>query len=350
MDALWRNTTWPSPLVLSGVRALDTRRAGVLRVLTYHRVCDPARGFRGDPHVVSATPATFEAQMAYLARHYMPVTAEQVVAALSDGVQIPPRAVLVTFDDGYRDVMTEAWPILRRHGVPAVLFVPTAFPGSRRAFWWDELWEIVSRSTVPQVDLFGLGLLPLRTAQERWSTVRALNRFLKTLEPEELVTRLQQVRAALGPAEVENRWVLDWEELRLLARDGLAIGSHTRTHPTMGTLTVGGLEEEICAAHTDLCRELGNAAPLFAYPYGKADPRAVPILRRLGYAAAFISLLGRNVMGQSDAFLLYRHSVDLHDSLARFAASLTTLYVGIHESGRAMRARVQRGFLRPRLS
>ena len=338
-----------SPLVLIGMRALDTRRAGVLRVLTYHRVCDPARGLRGDPHVVSATPDAFDAQMAYVARHYTPVTAAQVVTAVHDEASLPPRAVLVTFDDGYRDVMTAAWPIMKRHGVPGVLFVPTAFPGSRKAFWWDELWEIVSRSTAAHVRLFGLEPLPLRCPQERWLAVRALNRVLKA-KPAELASRLQRLRDELGPVSEDERWVLDWDELRRLARDGLAIGSHTRTHPNLPALTLGALEDEISTAHADLEREVGGATPLFAYPYGHADLRAVPVLRRLGYAAAFISLLGRNIVGRRDVFLLYRHSVDLNDSLARFAASLTTLYVGIHESGRDMRARVRRGLSRSGLA
>jgi peptidoglycan/xylan/chitin deacetylase (PgdA/CDA1 family) len=122
--------------------------------------------------------------------------------------------------------------------------------------------------------------------------------------------------------------------------EGLAVGSHTRTHPALPALTETQLRGEILGAHADLERELGGAVPVFSYPYGITDARAVPTLRELGYLAAFISLLGRNAVGQRDPFLLYRHSVDIQDSLTSLAMSLTSTYVRVRESGRAAKARV----------
>lgn len=335
-----------SSILLALGRAVDAHREGVLRVLVYHRVCHPGAGYRGDPHVLSATPEAFDEQMRYIARHYAPVTAHQAVAALLEMMPLPPGAVLVTFDDGYRDFLTDAWPILRRHGVPALLFVPTAFPGAARGFWWDELFEMVARTDVPRIQVFGQSALPLRTVPERWTAVRTLNRFLKHLAPGDLPARLQELRDVLGTPEVDGRWTLTWDEIRALVAEGLAVGSHTRTHPAIPYLTAEQLVDEVQRAHADLARELGQASPLFSYPFGMADARVVPTLREFGYVAAFISLLGRNVVGRRDPFLLYRHSVDVHQSFARLGMSLTTVYVGARESGRAVKARVQQGLLR----
>jgi peptidoglycan/xylan/chitin deacetylase (PgdA/CDA1 family) len=309
-------------------------------VLVYHRVADPG-GLYGDPHVLSATPTAFDAQIRFLARHYAPVSADQVIAAFR-GAALPRRAVLVTFDDGYRDFLTEAWPVLRRYGVPAVLFVPTAFPGAGRPFWWDELHGVVT-ATRHEVVRMTSGLpLPLRTPQERWTAVRVLNRALKMLPPAELSARLSELHTALGAPDFPRPSTLSWGELRSLAAEGLAIGSHTRTHAALPLVPDTQVADELRDAHSDLTRELERPAPLFSYPYGMADPRAPGVLRALGYAAAFISLLGRNQIGQRDPFVLYRHSVDVGDSIGRMALSLNDAYVRLREHGRAARALMTR--------
>lgn len=319
---------------------------GTLRVLVYHRIAVPD-GLCGDPHIVSATPAAFDAQMRFLARHYTPVSANQVIAAL-DGATLPRRAVLVTFDDGYRDFLTEVWPVLRRHGVPAVLFIPTAFPGTGRSFWWDELHGMVTSTRHDEVRMPSGASLPSRTPQERWTAVRVLNRTLKALPPSDLSARLGDLYAALGKPDFPRPSTLSWAELRTLAAEGLAIGSHTRTHAALPLVSDAQVAEELREAHADLVRELDEPAPLFSYPYGMADPRVPGLLRALGYAAAFISLLGRNRIGQRDPFILYRHSVDVGDSISHLALSLNDAYVRLREHGRAARALMTRPARRSR--
>lgn len=340
--------TLPYRLVpLAAWRAVDSLRDGVMRVLAYHRLRGPSEDFRGDPHLLSATCAMFDQQMDYISSHYFPITAHQAVAALRGDTRLPSRAILVTFDDGYRDFRAYAWPILKDYGVPALLFVSTAFPSASRGFWWDELHEMVAQTEARRVDVSDLGSFPLETGEDRWNAVRALNRFLKRLAPYDLSAKLQELRSALGTPKFGESLVLTWDELRSLTADGLAVGSHTRTHSAMPYLTTQQLVDEMHGAHADLERELGQFLPLFSYPFGFADARVVPILRELGYVGAFISLLGRNIHGQMDPFLLFRHSVDVDESFSRFAVSLTSQYGLVRESGRAIRARLQHNL--PRL-
>jgi len=347
---LWRTRRLPAAAVAWLARSVDRAEDNVLRVLVYHRVRASGGAWQGDPHVLSADAEAFDTQMAYLTRHYAPVTASQAADALRGTAPLPRRAVLVTFDDGYRDFLSVAWPVLKRYRVPAVLFVPTAFPGTTLAFWWDEVYQIVTASSAVEIRLPGFGYVSLRTPEQRRSALRALNRFLKSLPPDELPAHLERLRSALGSVDVGRSWVCTWEELRRMAGDGLAVASHTRTHAAIPSLTERRLQEEVRGAHEDLVRELGQAAPFFAYPYGMADARAVPLLRELGYVAAFTSLSGRNVVGQCDPFLLKRHSVDFGDSLEHFAVNLATPYVAIRESGRAVRARARHGLFGTRSS
>src|SRR5262245_58857356 len=113
----------------------------ILRVLTYHRILEP-----GDetvyPGVVSTTPEGFARQVQLLTCRYRVISLADAVAALKGRAPLPPRALLLTFDDAYRDFAQHAWPLLRSQGLPVVLFVPTGFPDRpERPFWWDRLFR-----------------------------------------------------------------------------------------------------------------------------------------------------------------------------------------------------------------
>lgn len=313
-----------------------------LRVLVYHRVLGAHNRGDGDPHLWSATPETFAAQMAFIARYFAPVTAWQVADALAGAARLPRRAILVTFDDGYRDFL-DAWPILKRFGVPALVFVPTAFPGASRRFWWDELYEMVAATRADVLRAPGLPAMGLRDPRERRRAVRRLNRVMRGLRAQERGAMMDALRDQLGDAQAPGAGVLSWDELRGLAAEGLAIGAHTVTHPALPALTAEELRAELEGAHADLARELGRFLPFFAYPYGLVDGRAAVVLRTLGYAGAFISLFGRNRLDRRSPLLLYRQSVDRRHSLAALAASLTGPYALLRESWRSVHGRLRRG-------
>ena len=110
--------------------------------------------------------------MTFLASRYRPVSLTELLGARRGEHALPLRSVLVTFDDGYRDFADHAWPILRRHGIPAVLFVPTAYPGNPgRAFWWDRLYSAVSRTSAAETIDTPVGELRLRRRPTAWTRI-----------------------------------------------------------------------------------------------------------------------------------------------------------------------------------
>ena len=207
--------------------------APTLAVLTYHRVGEPRHS---PPGLVSATPATFERQMRLLARTGRAVGLDDVLRSRSGTRELPRGAVLVTFDDAYRDFREHAWPVARRLHIPVVLFVPTAFPASGRAFWWDRLFGALDRAR-GEVDT-PLGRLPLRTSVQRRKAYRALRAHVKTLPTTARWRSSTSSRATLGPAPSSAR-VLSWPELRVLARGASALGAHSRTHPLLSRVSEG---------------------------------------------------------------------------------------------------------------
>jgi len=119
---------------------LGDRKKGLLRVVTYHRVDELSS--RPDFHrgVLSATPQQFSEQMQFLARCCNVVSMEEVLDAIDNQRDLPPRSVLITFDDAYRDFAEHAWPVLQQYKLPATMFVATDYPGNQsKLFWWDRI-------------------------------------------------------------------------------------------------------------------------------------------------------------------------------------------------------------------
>ena len=301
-----------------------------LRVLTYHRVLDPADPSAPRPAGVSATPAVFDAQMRHLAERYRVLSADEVLDASRAGRPLPARAVLVTFDDGYWDFGAIAWPILRRYRLPATVFVPTAYPDRPELeFWWDRLDRLVRSTPRAALELAPpLGRLALGTTPEaRQAALRAVEAHLKAIPHEDAMRLVEDVCAQLGgggPSAAAAR-VMGWAELRELARDGVTLAPHTRTHPALSRLPVEGVRAEVRGSRDDLRREIGVAPPVFAYPFGAHDERVVRVLREEGFELALTCIDGHNRLASTDPLRLRRTNITTRTSPLVFRARLHPL-------------------------
>ena len=118
-------------------------------ILLYHRVARPER----DPQLLSVAPEQFEGQMSLLRSRFNPLSLDRLSRMIRGGGAIPPRSVVVTFDDGYADNLHHAAPVLERHGVPATFFVESGHLGSTREFWWDELERLIFQARPQRVSM-----------------------------------------------------------------------------------------------------------------------------------------------------------------------------------------------------
>ena len=289
------------------IERLDSRRTTLLRVLTYHRVDE------GEP---------FARQMEYLARRYPIVSIPQVLIAADGGEPLPPLALLLTFDDAYRSFAEVAWPILRRHGFPAAMFVPTAYPDSaHERFWWDRLEQGFRRTARREALTTPIGRFVLGTEAERGVAYSAVKRWIKDLAHEETLACTARVCAELGET-AERHEVMGWAELRTLAAEGLAVGAHTRTHPRLDRIGLDRAREEVIGSVRDLERELPGEPRIFAYPDGRFSDEIVRAARASGVELAFTTRRGSNDLVRSDRLRLRRVHVDSRDSVAVLRAKL----------------------------
>jgi peptidoglycan/xylan/chitin deacetylase (PgdA/CDA1 family) len=302
----------------------EGQQSGLLRVLTYHRIDEPRHRPWLDPGLISATPRNFGKQMAYLASHCQVLTVSEVLAALRSGNRkdLPARAVLVTFDDGYCDFEEQAWPILKRYKIPATLFVPTAYPDHpEQTFWWDDLYQALQNANCKETLDTPAGTFSLSDAASRNQAYQRLKNYMKTLKHAETILRVRDVCNELGVQPADN-CIMSWNSLRKLGRDGLTLGAHTRTHPLLNRISVDEARQEVIGSFEDLEREIGFALPILAYPSGELSKEVMRMLEREGFSLAFTTKRGINHINHMNPLRIQRINVGSRTSLPMLRAQL----------------------------
>lgn len=286
-------------------------------VLMYHRVADSSL----DPWDLAVHPKRFAEQMDVLCRARSPVPLDWLVGEIVAGRR-PRRAVAVTFDDGYLDVLREGKPVLERFGVPATMFLTTGALGSASGFWWDRLaTAVLSPATVPDVVRLSFASVASRDRaelhRELWSRIRVLS-------PVERDLAVEEVARVLGPVELPSAPILTRAEVGELADGGVVtIGAHSVSHPSLPSLTAEAQRHEMDESRRVVEEIVGEPARRFAYPFGDFDARSERIAREIGFEFAMSTQPG-SAVSRDDLFRLPRYAVS-DWSGERFEAELRWL-------------------------
>jgi peptidoglycan/xylan/chitin deacetylase (PgdA/CDA1 family) len=277
-----------------------------LLVVAFHRV---AREF--DPYDPETPDAVRFSQQLDALGGFEVVSLGVGLAALQEG-RLKRTAVAITFDDGYREQLSVAAPLLEQRGYPSTVFVSSAFVGGQN-MWHDRLlWALREGRAGSRLDAVGLSdAVPSSLAARR----QLAGRCIAAVKSLPLVAREQAVglvEAACG-APSAPRLMLDATELReLAARPGVEIGAHTRRHPILAACALEEARAEVSGSRADLEKLLGMPVGLFAYPNGHEGrdfgERDVGLVREAGFSHAFTSDWGV-VAPASDSMKLPRVSL-----------------------------------------
>ena len=279
---------------------------GRLTILMYHRVVE-----RTDPlfpYVPSAT--VFDRHMEAVAHGFHCLPLSEAIERLSKR-SLPPRAACVTFDDGYRDNITVAAPILARHKIPGTIFVATGFLDGGR-MWNDSVIEAIRCANGPAIDLtqLGLGKYILVDDESRTSTIHALIDKLKYLPFAERSEKVHALCDILG-VSLPNDLMMSSSDVRLAHELNIEIGGHTKNHPILARLGDAEARAEIGDGKDQLESLLKEKITLFAYPNGRPDQdyhlRHAAMVKELGYRAACSTASGV-ADSTSDLFQLPRYA------------------------------------------
>lgn len=301
-----------------------------LSILTYHAVTSQAPPL-DDWCFMPAR--SFAAQMAFLHRFGFDVPPlGEAIPALRAG-QLNRRSVAITFDDGYRNNITTALPILERFGFPATIFVVSGLIDSRKALWPNRVVAAVETSAKPSINFQGT-VLSLGSREERAQTARDLQFLIKSAfaaNPDDGAEEVERLcDTAIDPdfGAEHDFAMLDERTIRDAAGHGLIeFGAHTVTHPLLAQLATGDVEAEVLGSVARVAQAAGRPCRQFSYPNGRFidfDSRAVSALERAGVECAVTTLQDR-ARPDDDPLLLPRW--DIGDfRLARFAGMVSGLY------------------------
>ncbi len=282
-----------------------------VRILMYHRF--PERH-----------SASFDRQCAFLAAKYTVLPLHEAARRLEHGEPVTNVAVM-TIDDGYADVHEVAFPILRKHRLPATLFVTTGFV--RRACWMpgDRVKHYFATTSSPTVKVTddanhvyafstseGRASEELRTLLKRVPE-RTKRRILSDLDGDLPVPEEVALTPQYKPCT--------WDQLRELAANGFSIGAHTVTHPILARIEEpADTEQEILQSKAEIEQELQRPVDVFAYPNGlREDIDQVSVdCVRANFKAAVTAIPGMNPPG-SDLHELLRLSCDPDFSVSQMA-------------------------------
>ena len=318
MASIGERIALPRPGSTLGLRR---RLKSPFQILIYHRVTPSRLAFAIDARPVEQ----FDRQMRILARSYRVLPLVEILARSREGT-LPPRALAVTFDDGYADNYEHALPVLRKHGIPATVFVVTGCIGTGVVPWHDRVLQAFERTRLTGFRLPGEDAeSALRTPEERHRTAFRALAALKPLPEAERLAEVGRIETGLeiAPEDGASRLMLDWDQVRALHRAGVSIGSHTVTHPILSRQAPDRVWWELTESKRVIEEAIGDRVTLFAYPNGRPEDftgETMTMLEKAGYEAAVTTTFGANETGESP--FLWRRGTPWEPDDARFALKL----------------------------
>jgi CelD/BcsL family acetyltransferase involved in cellulose biosynthesis/peptidoglycan/xylan/chitin deacetylase (PgdA/CDA1 family) len=280
----------------AGLRiGLARRQHPTVRILYYHRINDDR-----DPFFPATPVAQLERELRIVSRQYRIVSLAEAVRRLTDGGP-PGPVVVITFDDGYEDNYRVAYPILRKYGIPATIFLATGSIDSGEPLWFERLALALKKCKCASVEL-GLAVprrFPLRNDAERLRANDEIYTFLRQLPDADRRRYLDEILHELDglDASERNGKMLNWDQIRFLKANGIGFGGHTVTHPFVSKLELECASWEASECKRRIEAETQEAVEFFAYPSGREVDFSEwnkQVIQNAGYRAAVSTLWGVN--------------------------------------------------------
>jgi len=332
---------------LSSAKFLKSKSEAPM-VLTYHGVL-PARYTPLDPDLdgVMVGANVFRKQLCFLKKNYALISPEHFREWIAGEAEMPARAVLLTCDDGLKNVLDEMVPVLREFDAPCLCFVMGQQPSRKNAIlWYDELRLMVLSAAgpinlaIPEISLCA----GAHTVEERRKIDLLLLRKLSSWDAARREQLLDNIRRQLGLPEewLETRMqskafcsrfaLMEQTEMLQLLHAGVCFGAHTLAHPMLSQLPDELAWKEIFEARTSLEHSLGTRIWALAYPFGTGEAvtaREIEMGKRAGYEAAFLNVPGD--LNRQNAFSLPRIHVSGGMALPEFEAHLCGFHYRLRE-------------------
>jgi len=247
-----------------------------LIILNYHRLRPSHSHFSPvfDDGVYGVEAEEFARQIRWLKNNTKILSEGELLAHYKDGQFTDPEisqpCVIITFDDGYLDNYTLAYPILKHQEVPAMLFVATQMINARQIPWWDTIAYLIKRCAKPFIDHAGQQFM---LGNQRSDAIAFFQLQMKQAPYEHTKYLLDELseacEVALPPPELQDKEILTWDQIREMAQHGIAIGSHTHSHRVLTTVGPSAQKEEMILSKLIIEEHIGQPVLSISYPVGE---------------------------------------------------------------------------------
>jgi peptidoglycan/xylan/chitin deacetylase (PgdA/CDA1 family) len=289
-------------------------------ILTFHRVTGGAgsAGFTGLP-TISISKPNFERLIEFARKYFTIISQSELIDLIKEGSRPRHHTLLITFDDGYKEVLANAVPILQKYNLPSVLFVPTFAIDEGDFFWWDATYELFTRPQCHQYiddylkeesDENHIKCLERISAENNGERDRAIFSYLEVLQNspqkqrEHFISFIRDRFASNGTRHHPDQ-VMNWSEIVRISSSGVEIGSHTVHHPFLSTMQPEEVRWELAESKRVLEEKLNGHVDSFCFPGGKYSQETLRLVAEAGYTCAFTTDSGLNAT-DDDVFSLKR--------------------------------------------
>ena len=294
-------------------------------VINYHRIKTSQKSHFSmfDDGVFGPDQYEFEKQMSWLKKNIQILSEEDLINVVNNKFKPSKRSVVITFDDGYIDNYTLAYPILRHYKIPAIFFIPSQTIDERCLSWWDCFAYFLKKTEKDKIVLFGERLYPKQQYEKSLSFI--LNLVYQNKVKDSDVYNSLCAACDVDPIskDIQDRELMSWDQLKEVADNGIDIGAHTHSHRILSSLNPKQQHTEIINSKKIIEQHIGRNIRSMSYPVGSYNhftETTKKIVRKAGFDLAFSFLNGVNSCGIIDAMDIKRIGVKI--SLPRFVCNI----------------------------
>ena len=314
-----------------------------LLILMYHNFVDAATQKSNWFYRDSPNPSQFEAALITLKKDFRVITVEDAVKELIEHGTLLQKSIAITIDDGYLSSYNIAYPLLKKHGLRATVYLTTDWIGKQIYPWWRMFGDFVANSTISNELIGKIEALLNRSIELNIAAINGdFNRYHSLYTKVENIIRRMDDSSRLDILEnlrnifigdqsiAQNKEnILTWGQIREMSSYGIRFGAHTCSHINLSYSELDSAEREIAESKRKIEQSIDSPVDGFAYPYGHdivAYEKFVPVLKKHDYKYACASMTG-NVVPGSDLFMLHRLHMPLSTSRPIMSRTLSLEYL-----------------------
>jgi len=321
------------------IRLFQFVRRNQVVILTIHGVMDDQDDPTWKPLRPQLSRKKLDEHLKALSKRYHFVSLMDAMEMLQGRKPMQPYSMVLTFDDGYRNNLTHALPILRRYNIPATFFVPTGFLDNPRPFWFDRLDYALQHAQVNGREV-SIGSFAMRLDGTSRDALReSYTRFRRTAKQEKMsdhdfLRDIEQLAAqleeesgwSLSDIQEEDDWsaIMTWEQVEKNVNNNVAFGSHTVDHVRLGLVDAEVARDQLERSKRNIEKHTGKPCLSLCYPNGSFTGETVRLARECGYLYGVTTQKGLNRVGD-DVMMLRRISMPVniksYDLLVRISVT-----------------------------